>query len=106
MPILLPNTFGNRKILLLRAISRDLPGGITLESLYQTKKQSIWFLIWILKKNRFWPDLTRVVLEEPFTVKRLYWTNSQIYFIEITKNNKPIQMCRSWFEKWTTRGKR
>ena len=88
----------------LPAISRDLPGnfklpeGITMESLYQIKKQSIWFLIWIFKKNRFWLDLTRVVLEEPFKVKRGYWSSGQICFIEITNNNKYYSVNRVWYK--------
>jgi len=104
MPLLLPNTFGNRKILLLPAISRDLPGnlklpgGITLESLYQINGQSIWYLIWILKKNRFWPDLTRAVLEKPFIVKRLYWTNGQMYKIYTMKNNRLHSIYCDWHE--------
>jgi len=55
-------------------IPLKLPQGINLESLYQLSNQSIWFLIWILKKNRFWLDLTREVLEAPFTAERVYWS--------------------------------
>jgi len=84
--------------LLFPDISKDFPGGITLESLYQIKTPSIWFLIWILKKNRFWPDLTRVVLEEPFKVKRRYWSSGQMCFVEITKNNKLHGVQRRWYE--------
>ena len=77
-------------------ITKVLPSGTTLESLYQINDQSIWFLIWILKKVRFWPDLTKEVLEEPFTVKRYYWTNAQIYKFFTTKNNKIHGIYRSW----------
>jgi len=82
----------------LLEISMDLPRGITLESLYQINKPSIWFLIWIFKKNRFWPDLTRVVLEKPFTVKRRYWTNGKIFNIYIKKNTKYCSIYRGWYD--------
>ena len=59
----------------------------TLESLYQISDQSIWFLIWILKKERFWKDLTREALEIPFTaIREYYWLNDQIKYIVIHKN--------------------
>jgi len=67
--------------------SKKLPGKISLESLYQINDQSIWFLIWILKKEKFWKDLTKEVLEEPFVIKREYWLGGQIKFMYITKNN-------------------
>jgi len=54
----------------LPEFSKKLPGKFSLESLYQINDQSIWFLIWILKKERFWKDLTKEVLEEPFVMKR------------------------------------
>jgi len=58
----------------------QLPSGITLESLFQISDQSIWFLIWILKKNRFWPDLIKEVLEQHFMVERYYyWSSGQIH---------------------------
>jgi len=90
MPLQLPGIASQLPgiALQLPEISRELPGGTTLESLYQIKKKSIWFLIWILKKNRFWPDLTRVVLEEPFTVERNYYSNGQIKYLFIKKNNR------------------
>jgi len=87
----------------------ELPGGITLESLYQISDQSIWFLIWIFKKHRFWPDLTRDVLEEPFIVERYYWPSGQISDIKTRKNNKYHSISRSWFKNeqlwWETNWK-
>ena len=79
-------------------IPLKLPGGITLESLYQLSNQSIWFLIWILKKNRFWSDLTREVLEAPFTVRRYYLSNRQKHFIEMTKNKQYYSIYRGWYK--------
>ena len=82
MTLELPNAFGfgNHKVLQL---SKDN----NLESLYQINDQSIWFLIWILKKMRFWSDLTKETLEAPFTVKRNYWGNGQIRFLITYKSN-------------------
>jgi len=65
----------------------ELPGN-SLESLYQISDQSIWFLIWILKQERFWKDLTKEVLEIPFTVQRKYLLWGQIGSLQTLKNNK------------------
>ena len=70
----------------------------TLASLYQINNQSIWFLAWILKQNRLWPDLTKEVLETPFTVEINYWKNGQIYYVSIKKNNKYHGISRGWHE--------
>ena len=80
-------------------MSLQLPGGITLESLYQISDQSIWFLIWILKKIGFWSYLTKEALEAPFTVERIYWPNRQIrHFLRTKKNTRPHGIDRSWYE--------
>jgi len=85
-------------------ISKELPSNNTLESLYEINNQSIWFLIWILKKVRFWPDLIREALEEPFLVERMYWSNGQIRYVEPIKNNKVHGISRGWYKngkiKW------
>jgi len=82
----------------LSVISKKLPQGITLASLYQINNQSIWFLIWILKKNRFWPVLTRDALEDPFTMEIHYWLSDQIHFLCTLKNNKLHGVQRRWYE--------
>jgi len=77
----------------------QLPRGNTLEILYQINDQSIWFLIWILKKIRFWPDLTKETLEIPFIVKRnYYWTSDRIKFLFIWKNNIKHGISYDWYE--------
>ena len=90
----------------------QLPHGITLESLYQINDQSIWFLIWILKKERFWLDLNREVLEIPFTVKKNYYFNGQIMYLKTQKNNIYHGIIRYWcgngqlsFEEYWKNGK-
>ena len=88
-PKVLPNTLGNPKVL-------ELPGGTTLESLYQINDQSIWFLIWILKKMRFWSDLIKETLEAPFEVERDYYTSGQIIYFNLLKNNKLHGIDRTW----------
>ena len=71
----------------------ELPHGIALSSLYQTNNQSMWFLIWILKKTRFWPDLTREALEAPFTLRKSNWfPGNQIKSLKIFKNEKVHQV--------------
>jgi len=90
MSIRSPDTLGNRNTLQLPEFS--------LKSLYQINNQSIWFLIWILKKERFWKDLTKEVLEEPFVMKREYWLGCQIKFVYTTKNNNIHGIFRSWYE--------
>jgi len=97
MSIRSPDTLGNRNTLQLREFSKKLPGKFSLESLYQINDQSIWFLIWILKKERFWPDLTRVVLEEPFAVEREYWSSGQIGSLKTFKN-KIFHTIERWYE--------
>ena len=77
-------------------ISKKFP--CTLESLYQISEQSIWFLIWILKKERFWPGLIRETLEEPFTAKRKYWPNGHIGEFWIKKcNNTYHGIYHYWY---------
>jgi len=77
----------------------QLPKGTTLESLYQISDQSIWFLIWILKKHKFWPDLTREVLEEPYTVKRQYvYDTDKLYGIFTKRNDKLHGISRRYCE--------
>jgi len=98
MSIRSSDTLGNRNTLQLPEFSKKLPGEITLESLYQINDQSIWFLIWILKKERFWKDLTKEVLEIPFTIIRDYWLNGQIHRITTMKNDKYHSIYRSWYE--------
>ena len=88
MSLQLPNTLDNSKVLLK---------GITLDSLYQISNQSIWFLTWIFKKTKFWPDLIKEVLEAPFTVERDYGKNGQIYYVRIKKNNKYHGISRGWY---------
>jgi len=79
--------------------SKELPGGISLESLYQINNQSALFLIWILKQNRFWPDLNREVLETPFIVERAYhWKSVQMNSIKILKNKIYHNIVRTWHE--------
>jgi len=90
LPIIIKHQTNNMVLL--------LPSGITLESLYQISNQSIWFLIWILKKNRFWPDLNRDALEAPFTVYRHYWKNGQMHTIAIRKNIKYYSVYRGWYK--------
>ena len=83
-------------------MSLRLPKNITLESLYQTKNQSMWFLVWILKKERFWPDLTREVLEAPFTLRRITWfISNQIKSLKIFKNNRLRGIEREWHKNGT-----
>jgi len=65
-----------------------LPCGITLKSLYQISNQSIWFLIWILKKDRFEQYLIREALETPFRVEKDYWPSAKIVYFKILKNNR------------------
>jgi len=77
---------------------KKLPGKISLESLYQISHQSIWFLIWIIKKKRFWKDLTKEVLEEPFVIKREYFLGGQIKFINTMKNYRTHGIERCWYE--------
>jgi len=86
----LPNTLDNPKVL-------ELPSGFSLESLYQIGDQSIWFLAWILKQERFWPDLTRKVLETPFTAERKYWSNCLIEHLIVKKNYKKHCVHRAWY---------
>jgi len=88
----------NNMSLELLVISKKLPQGSTLESLYQINNQSIWFLIWILKKNRFWSDLIKEVLEQPFAVKRAYLRSGRIYFLKTHKNNEDHGFYRGWYE--------
>ena len=68
----------------------------TLELLYQINNQSVWFLIWIFKKEKFWPDLTKEVLEIPFTVQRKYLLGGQIGSLQTLKNNKVHGTMRYW----------
>jgi len=83
----------------VQLIPLELPRETTLEYLYKISNQNIWFLIWILKKIRFWPDLTREVLEAPFTVKRLYsWPGGKISYLEIRQNDSYHVVMRSWHE--------
>jgi len=82
----------------LLVISKKLPKGITLASLYQINNQSVWFLIWILKKNRFWSDLIREILEQPFAVKRAYLRSGKIHYLMTQKNNTIHGIERDWFE--------
>jgi len=98
MSIRSPDTLGNRNTLQLREFSKKLPGKFSLKSLYQINNQSIWFLIWILKKERFWKDLTKEVLEEPFVMKREYWLGGQIKFINTMKNYRTHGIERCWYE--------
>jgi len=98
MSIRSPDTLGNRNTSQLREFSKKLLGKFSLETLYQISHQSIWFLIWILKKERFWKDLTKEVLEEPFVMKREYWLGGQIKFMYITKNDRQHGIERRWYE--------
>jgi len=88
----------NNMSLQLPGNSSQLPQGITLESLYQINDQSVWFLIWILKKIRFWPDLTKETLEIPFMVKREYWPSGPINHLFILKNNEFHGISCGWYE--------
>jgi len=81
----------------LPIISKKLPQGITLKSLYQINNQSVWFLTWILKKEKFWSDLIKAVLEEPFMVRRNYYTTGQIWYLEIEKNNIIHGITCEWY---------
>jgi len=90
MELQLPTTLDNPRNL-------KLPDGNTLESLYQISDQSIWFLTWILKQKRFWPDLTRAVLEQPFTVERQYWSKGHICLIKTHKNYRRHGVHRNWY---------
>jgi len=76
----------------------QLPLGITLESLYKINPQSIWFLIWILKKVRFWPDLIKETLERPFAVKINPSSNNYWYFFSVVKNNRKHGVHRTFFK--------
>ena len=77
----------------------ELPQKTTLESLYQISDQSIWFLIWVLKKERLWPDLTKEVLKIPFTAKKGYYLiSNQKAFFMIKKHNKYHSIECGWFE--------
>ena len=99
MSLVLPNAWELSNALRLPkalVLSRIFPS--TLESLYQINDQSIWFLIWIFKKNRFWKDLTKEVLEEPFMVERCYFSNGQIEYLVIRKNNRIHGIYRTWRE--------
>jgi len=80
-------------------MSLQLPGKTTLESMYKISDKSIWFLVWIFKKVRFWPDLTKEVLEVPFIVERIYWSNGLIGSI-YTKKKDGTQhgIERRWYE--------
>ena len=97
IPLPFSGNLNNLTVFQLPGNFLKLSRGNTMESLYQISNQNIWFLIWILKKVRFWPDLTREALEEPFIVlKRIYCSNGQIYNIHITKNNKMHGTVRTW----------
>jgi len=98
MSIRSSDTLSNRNTLQLPEFSKKMPGKFSLETLYQINDQSIWFLIWILKKERFWKDLTKEVLEEPFVIKREYFLSGQIKFINTMKNDKYHSIYRSWYE--------
>ena len=78
------------------SITKVLSSGSTLESLYQISHQNIWFLIWALKKVRFWPDLIREALEAPFTMEKKYWPNGQPCYCNTMKNNQFHGICRDW----------
>jgi len=75
-----------------RAIPLELPRETTLEYLYQISDQNIWFLMWILKKIRFWSDLAREVLEAPFIVHREYHDNGQKKLLYISKNEPTAKL--------------
>ena len=85
--------------------SKVLPQGITLELLYQINDQSVWFLIWILKKRKFWPDLTREVLETPFTVEKGYLPSAGIKYLFISQINKMYNIHCGWYENGQLRFK-
>jgi len=98
MSIRSSDTLSNRNTLQLPEFSKKMPGKFSLETLYQISHQSIWFLIWILKKERFWKDLTKEVLEEPFVMKREYFLGGQIQFMYIMKNNSIHGIERCWYK--------
>jgi len=91
MSIRSSDTLSNRNTL-------QLPRKITIESMYKINDQSIWFLIWILKKENFWKDLTKEVLEEPFVIKREYFLSGQIKFINTMKNYRTHGIERCWYK--------
>jgi len=93
----LPNTLDNQNSLQLPG-NLQLPIGVTLESLYKINPQSIWFLIWILKKVRFWPDLIKETLERPFAVKKSNPSDNYIYFFSVVKNNLKHGVHRTFFK--------
>jgi len=98
MSIRSSDTLSNRNTLQLPEFSKKMPGKFSLETLYQINDQSIWFLIWILKKERFWKDLTKEVLEEPFVIKREYFLSGQIKFINTMKNYRTHGIERCWYK--------
>ena len=75
----------------------QLPNNISLADLYLEDNQTIWFLIWILKKampcDRY---LSEIILETPFQViqdKHFYGYPRQY----IQKNKKNHGLDRGWF---------
>jgi len=99
IPIIINHLMNNMSLQLPgNSNTLELPKGSTLESLYQINNQSIWYLIWILKKERFWSDLVQEVIEEPFTIDRRYYLHGQIGNIVIMKNNKKHSVCRGWYK--------
>ena len=74
-----------------------LPKNISFQDLYLEEDQTIWFLIWILKKampcDRY---LSEILLEIPFqVVQDKYWGNPRQY---ILKNGQQYGRERVWYE--------
>ena len=88
---------GNSSGRVFTTISKVLPQGITWEFLYKINDQSVLFLIWILKKERFWSDLIKEVLEEPFTVMRTCWRNSRLVQLGTMKKKRAHGIFRGWY---------
>ena len=76
---------------------KKLPRGLTYEKLCQPN-QNIWFLTWVLKQRGCNPDFNQEILSAPFTVRRQYWLNGQLYCLGCFKNGQPHGFDRGWHD--------
>ena len=72
-----------------------LPKNVSLENLYLEEDQTIWFLIWILRKSGCDRYVSEIILEYPFQVIQ---DNCWGYFRQyIRKNRHPHGLEREWY---------
>ena len=74
-------------------MSLKLPKNTSLQDLYLEEDQTIWFLIWILKKSSPCDQyISQMILESPFQViQDKYWGYPRQY---ILKNGQPHGLKR------------